>query len=1185
VRNRSIRGSFYLKKLRGSDGGRATFHAIAAGGDLAAHLALEKEDAVELLADRFAMTDTGRVIDLATGESVALTITSAGGPTDQTRWAVRCDTLHRLRHRAIAPLVDYGAIGDAQRFEAWRCGSPWTGVRAQAEQVVRRAAAFLRGCGLTPGGLSVDAVRCSPDGAVVLPDSEAGYVDEGGPSVDAASVALDTCGFVIQARRLAPALAELFDGTGGMQPRIAAVWGPPGAGTSTIVADVARVARLNGFVPVGVPLDAFSRVLRGRSLFLIADAAAAGWKSLLHASLQSPRPHVLLFAGVDEIPSVDGIALERMSAETFVSSIRPRALPRDLDRRVRQAAEQADGLPGRFVRLLWRDGDGSAYAARQVPRTSVRVAEQAAAYGVEEPSIDAAAMHPSANVAWPAPGELAALRRRMEAACQLLQSGRHEPGERALRQAIGALARRGDWAHAGTGALALASSQLKRGRPKDAQATLEEAKEYWGRGTDHPPLLETAALMGAAWIDLARLDEAESLLGAAFAARRAGGSTAAGAGLALARCLFWRGRYADADRTVASIGDSGLADQAAVRAGVLVSRVAVGRRDLARAVGGALEAVDRARRSADAGLVAEATSGAAFAHLAVGDLDAAERDVADCLAAARIVRDPLRAIRARLLLAESARRRGRRGAVTTLLQRLTTLGGARVPPIVGARCALLKDLVTGAGTDREAVQRHVAATGLNALALFAPLDGQPPREGGVVDPALDDMVEILRVCQNADEEVAVLTEVCSRLRRQLRAVAVAFIVVDGAALPTIASDGGRIESGIAERAVAAGIAIAPHRHEDRREAAAPVKYGGTPIGALVARWTLGSTHDLAGAASVLTMAAAAAAPAVSAAVTHRVRATGRDTTGLLGGSDAMAEVRRAIERAARAPFPVLIEGESGCGKELIARALHRSGVRRERSFCTLNCAALPDELIEAELFGHARGAFTGAVAERPGVFEEAHGGTLLLDEIGELSPRAQAKVLRVIQEGELRRVGENVSRRVDVRIVAATNRDLRVEAAAARFRVDLLYRLDVVRIAVPPLRDRREDIALLADHFWREATARVASRATLAAATLSALARYDWPGNVRELQNVLAALAVRSPKRGVVPPTALPASFGESRSAEPWRLDQARRTFEERFIRAALVRTGGHRARAASELGVTRQGLTKLMARLGISSE
>jgi DNA-binding NtrC family response regulator len=377
--------------------------------------------------------------------------------------------------------------------------------------------------------------------------------------------------------------------------------------------------------------------------------------------------------------------------------------------------------------------------------------------------------------------------------------------------------------------------------------------------------------------------------------------------------------------------------------------------------------------------------------------------------------------------------------------------------------------------------------------------------------------------------------------------------------------------------------VVPHRHDDRIDAAAPVHYGGAPIGALCARWTLGSTYDLSRAAGVLTMSAAAAAPIMSAALARRERACVAEPGDLLGMTPAMAELRRNVERAAAAPFAVLIDGESGSGKELVARGIHRRGQRRDRAFCTLNCAALPDDLVEAELFGHARGSFTGATADRPGVFEEAHGGTLFLDEIGELSPRAQAKILRVIQEGELRRVGENVSRRVDVRIVSATNRNLRQEADAGRFRLDLLYRLDVIRIGVPALRDRREDVPVLAEHFWCECTRRLGSRATLGVPTMAALARYDWPGNVRELQNVLAALAVRSPKRGVVPPEALPSPFSESRRGEAWRLDDARRTFEERFVRAALVRSGGHRGRAAGELGVTRQGLMKLMSRLGIA--
>jgi transcriptional regulator with GAF, ATPase, and Fis domain len=332
------------------------------------------------------------------------------------------------------------------------------------------------------------------------------------------------------------------------------------------------------------------------------------------------------------------------------------------------------------------------------------------------------------------------------------------------------------------------------------------------------------------------------------------------------------------------------------------------------------------------------------------------------------------------------------------------------------------------------------------------------------------------------------------------------------------------------------------------------------------------------------MAAAAAGPVVSDARARRSREPVAALDALLGMAPAMVELRRHVERAGAAPFPVLVEGESGAGKELVARAVHRSGPRRVRAFCTLNCAALPDDLVEAELFGHVRGAFTGAIAERAGVFEDAHGGTLFLDEIGELSGRAQAKVLRVIQEGELRRVGDNVLRHVDVRIVAATNRDLRRDAAAGRFRLDLLYRLDVIRISVPPLRERRDDIAILVDHFWREAAGRLGSRATLSVAAIVALTRYDWPGNVRELQNVLAALAVRCPKRGVVPPHALPAHVVGCTDTQPSELEAARRTFDERFVRAALVRTGGHRGRAATELGVSRQGLTKLMTRLGIQA-
>jgi transcriptional regulator with GAF, ATPase, and Fis domain len=268
------------------------------------------------------------------------------------------------------------------------------------------------------------------------------------------------------------------------------------------------------------------------------------------------------------------------------------------------------------------------------------------------------------------------------------------------------------------------------------------------------------------------------------------------------------------------------------------------------------------------------------------------------------------------------------------------------------------------------------------------------------------------------------------------------------------------------------------------------------------------------------------------------------------------------------------------GKELVARAVHHLSARRERKFCDVNCAALPEELLESELFGHARGAFSGAVVDRAGLFEEADGGTLLLDEAADLSPRAQAKLLRVIQQQEVRRVGESFSRKVDVRVIAAANRDMRGEAAAGRFRQDLLYRLDVVRINVPPLRDRPVDIPVLAEHCWHVAASRTGSHARLSPATLHELSRHHWPGNVRELQNVMASLAVAAPSRGWVRPSAIPAVIGAAAVVASGRLADAREQFERRFVEVALARAGGNRAQAARALGVSRQGLLKILTRL-----
>jgi DNA-binding NtrC family response regulator len=1112
---------------------------------------------VELVADRFVVDADGRAVDLASGSSIALVTSTTGGRSEQARWVLRCDRLFRLRQRGAPRLVDYGLCGEMKRFEAWSGKPP------------------------------------------------ADKVGDTGP-----------CGLMTIARDEVRAIGELF-AEAAPGPRAIAMWGPRGIGLGAAVSDLARAARMNGFVPVIAPpcgVDRrFVEVLQGRSLLLVCPGDPENnrrrWTSVLEWSLQSPRAHVVLFVGRREVPGVEGVALKRVPAKLLAESVWPRvaggtAAGGALRMRIERAAQRAQGLPGRFAALLW----GASWLEPRRPVLATRAAEQVAEY-------DVGGTGSGIMRVWPAPGELAALRQRMDAALPILARGCWAKADRELRQTIGRLARRHDWTPAAIGAMKLAGALVERGRPRDAQALLDDAREYARRGsgggsdeTCEAALRNIGLTSGVAWTDLTKLEDAETVLRTVVASVQDAESTefAMRARLALARCLFWRGRFEDASRAIGRLPASGVTGLMSVRVSIFASRLAVAEGRPGDAVSASTAALESTRTVNNPALLANAACAAAFAHLAVGDHDAVDRDVALAVDAARAAHDPLRALRARLLGAESARRWGRPGPARALLARLQRLGAATLPPIVKARCDLLSDLLVESDP-AGAVKHRAASSGLPALVLFAPADaavrgvrlqadlhGAGPAKAGHPVPgqrvlSLDDSIEILQCCQSGEDERAVLAGVCARLRMRLNASAVGFFgkTGPGVGLTPFATDG-RLEPAIAERIVAAGQTVGPDLRDGRIEGGAPVRYGGDVIGALVARWTigsLGSTPDRARAGAVLAMAAVAAGPAVAAislASQHPEGERGGLSGELAGVSQAMEDVRRAVERAGAAPFSVLIQGESGSGKELVARALHRRSPRRARPFCTLNCAALPDDLVESELFGHARGAFTGAVAERTGVFEEAHTGTLFLDEVGELSPRAQAKVLRAIQEGEIRRVGENIPRRIDVRIVSASNRDLPQEVAAGRFRLDLLYRLDVIHITLPPLRDRRDDIAVLAERYWREAAARVASRSMLGAATVAALARYDWPGNVRELQNVLASLAVRSPRSGVVPPTALPPVFGARQPEGSWRLDAARRGFEERFVRAALVRTGGRRQEAAIELGLTRQGLRKLMTRLGI---
>ncbi len=311
---------------------------------------------------------------------------------------------------------------------------------------------------------------------------------------------------------------------------------------------------------------------------------------------------------------------------------------------------------------------------------------------------------------------------------------------------------------------------------------------------------------------------------------------------------------------------------------------------------------------------------------------------------------------------------------------------------------------------------------------------------------------------------------------------------------------------------------------------------------------------------------------------------------LVGSSAAMQRVWDLVRQVANAKTNVLISGESGTGKELVAREIHDQSDRREAPFVAVNCGAIPENLLESELFGHVRGAFTGAVQNKDGLVELADGGTLFLDEVGELPGTLQVKLLRVIQEKIVRRVGGTQDRKVDVRILAATNRRLEEEVAAGRFREDLYYRLNVIQIALPPLRERMEDVPLLAQHFV-EKYARETGRGVrgFSDEALAQICAYAFPGNVRELENVVER-AVALSTREIVGPEALPPNVLDPAPSEPstrlplegTNLDGLVDAFERGLLREALTQAGGVKKRAAGLLGISFRSFRYRLEKLGL---
>jgi DNA-binding NtrC family response regulator len=309
--------------------------------------------------------------------------------------------------------------------------------------------------------------------------------------------------------------------------------------------------------------------------------------------------------------------------------------------------------------------------------------------------------------------------------------------------------------------------------------------------------------------------------------------------------------------------------------------------------------------------------------------------------------------------------------------------------------------------------------------------------------------------------------------------------------------------------------------------------------------------------------------------------------GIIGQSTALQKVFHLMEKAIESPVTVLIQGETGTGKELVARSIHYNSSRKEKPFIAQNCAALPESLLESELFGHKKGAFTGAIADKKGLFEMAHKGTIFLDEIGDTPPSLQVRLLRVLQEGELWRVGDIHPVKVDVRVIAATHRDLQTEIEAGRFREDLYYRIQTFPIPLPPLRERTGDIPVLADFFLTKYGQQFQKLCQLSRDSLTLLEKYPFPGNIRELENEIVRALTLAPAQGDITPDLLSDAVRlnnkKGLDIRQGTVQEITDRIEQVLVKEALEEAGGNRTRAAQKLGLSRRGLLNKIKRYGLA--
>jgi transcriptional regulator with AAA-type ATPase domain/tetratricopeptide (TPR) repeat protein len=1100
-----------------------------------------------LLAGRFLHRDDGW-FDTATAERVSVVVRPAGPRHVQIEWAERCAMLAVLRHPLLVPLIDYGAASDTTIFEAFAMEPPLIGTRTSLSHLVRHGTRFLEAHG------------------VVLSAADAANVMR--PLVtSSAAVRGRPVGLSLQPRAACDAIADSLSAPGPRGSMPIRVSAAPRMGLRTLRAVVARLARMEGWVPI-CP-EALRRfrdldgVLAGRHVCLLApheggpspgEAVAAHFA---RASMGCGPPHVCVITERSPAPQSGVIRLDPLGIKAMARMIYldPEYGPSAQD--VFDAARYSEGAPGRFLDRL--AGDRFESRSQRV----LVVHESQAQYlrspddvprelpSQERTEIDERTSRPDTkrsrigSVLWRASTRAAALEGR----------GRHLAAARLLTRAAGVLHSRLESSESANCWLQLAWMARTRGALERAHEHARQAVEVDSAAHCQ---IRAGCLRAVCWTDAERFAEADGALRDLLTAASALGNPGLGNAcrLALARLLLWRGDPNEAASIAEPLSDDPDA-HIACQALALMSRSRLAGADLSGALRLGRSALARLPSTAPGRIVALGHRVMAAALIDAGDLAPARVHIDKGLEAAAAARLPLQALRLRAILVRALRAcAGDLTEADRIARRLERACHRNLPPLF-----------------EQFVRRQLAS---QPPACTAYRQSTSPPRPAPFESFLD---TAHRAGSDIDAVGGVLNAVCGHV-----GASAAVVIARDRRICAAAGKPWRDRSR-ADEALVSGQRIPFDAERQPPEAAEPIRCAGELIGVIACRWIAGTLINSTEASESLRAAGLSIAAHLRALLDELPAPPPSVWGDLLGDSSLASSLRDDIHRAARAPFPVLIEGESGSGKELVARAVHRLSPRHARRFCALNCAALSDELLEAELFGHTRGAFTGAMTERAGLFEEADGGTLFLDEVGELSGRAQAKLLRVLQEGEVRRVGENMPRRVDVRIVAATNRPLDREASNGRFRTDLRFRLDVLRITVPPLRERVGDIALLAQHFWRQAIERVGSHATLGPEALAALSRYDWPGNVRELQNAIAWMAVHAPRRGRVGATLLPAQLAAAPLATGSSFELAREEFERRYVRAALVQAGGQRLAAARALGVSRQGLAKMLRRLRIETE